>query len=187
MIAIALSVYAHGESVGVGLEGCPDPAKLAAALRELQTQKWTDMSIHSVARLWPADLSGGKCGPDCARLYSEDRIIRGLLECGASLRFDTSGHAEEEWKGRLESIIIKHATYTREARDAAEKVLAQAIRIKPPVAEETGFVTHDGQFRVKSWTEHEPEHRICSLDFRGHARINDRWQFIFEFSCRPTL
>jgi hypothetical protein len=186
LISIVLVAHAYGESVGVGLEGCPDSAKLARALRELQKQQWTDISIDTVTKFWPSDLRGVKCGPDCFRLYSEDRIIRGQLECGASLRFDTTGHTEEEWKGRLESITIKHATYTREARDAAERILAGAIRMETPVTDGTGFATHEGEFQVKSWTEPEPERRVCSRDVRGHARIHSRWQFIFEFSCWPS-
>jgi len=58
------------------------------------------------------------------------------------------------------------------------------IRIGTNVTEDTGMVTHGGLFRIKTWTEYEPERRVCSLDFR-FGRVNFRWQLILDFSCGP--
>ena len=180
---IAFSGRALCQSAPTPLEGCPDPAKAARAMRELQKQPWTKLSFSKVEELWPASLRGERCEPQCARLFSEDRIIRGEMECGASFHFDLA-HSGDESTGRLESALIRYSTATFDQREVVEKIVAANIRVGEDAKKGTGVATGEGIFPVITWTDDSPEHRVCQLS-RRHFRVNRRWTVVIELLCDP--
>jgi hypothetical protein len=183
--ALSLSACLLAQSAANRLEGCPDPAKLALALKTLQTRKWANLSFDSVEDVWPTSLrGGGACDPHCILLVSEGRIIRNEIECGESLHFDTGQDAGGLATTSLESIVLRYVTRTRADRDAVEKTLIRSLKMGDDVKDGFGVATGYGRFRDITWTDHEPERRSCDLGLR-YARVNRKWLLIFDLSCDP--
>jgi hypothetical protein len=41
-----------------------------------------------------------------------------------------------------------------------------------------------GNVRDFTWTDYEPERRLCGLQIR-YGRVNNKWMLIFDLSCDP--
>jgi len=180
--ALSLSACLLAQSSANRLEGCPDPAKLAMALKTLQAQKWANLAPDRIADLWPGLRGGGPCDPHCILLVSEERIISNEIECGESLHFDTSPDAKGSAQTRLKSVVIRYVTRNRIDLGAVEKILAGGLKVGDDVKETYAVATGYGRFRDLTWTDHDPEHRSCDLVLR-YARVNAKWLLIFVLSC----
>jgi hypothetical protein len=181
----SVSACSLAQSASNQLEGCPDPAKVALALKVLQNRMWANLSFDSVEKVWPTSLrGGGSCEPHCSLLVNDGRVIRDEIECGVSFHFETSPTTDGSLKTRLNSLTIKYSTRTREDRDAVERTLIGALHMGDDVKEDSGVETGTGRFRDITWTDYEPEHRSCDLAL-PHGRVNKRWELIFILSCGP--
>jgi hypothetical protein len=182
LLATSLSLSAHllAQSAPSRLEGCPDPARLALALKALQNQKWVNHSIESIEKIWPTSLrGGGSCEPHCLFLVDDGRVISNEIECGESIHFETSQSTGGSLHTRLESVVIKYSTRTRKDREAAERILIRGLYMG-------GDAKEDNFDRVRdfTWTDYEPERRLCGLHLQ-YARVNNKWLLIFHLSCGP--
>ena|SRR5580692_4523100 len=112
------------------LEGCPDPIKLAPVLSKLQQQKWVGLGPQDLADLWPVELEDtNSCEPHCQLLESEDRIIQGRVDCGASFRFDTSPSPDSSSRIRLESFTLDYKARTARDLNAADLELDRSCGV----------------------------------------------------------
>lgn len=178
--SFGLAAYLLAQNAPSRLEGCPDPAKLGIALKALQNRKWADLSVDSVEEIWPLTLrGGGSCEPHCLFLVDDGRVISSEIECGESIHFDTSQRTDGSLQTRLESVVIKYSTRTRKDREAAERILISGLHMGGD-AKEDNF----GRVRDFTWTDSEPERRLCGLHLQ-YAQVNNKWLLIFHLSCGP--
>jgi hypothetical protein len=143
------------------LEGCPDPAKLAPVLTTLQRHKWVGMSAEDLANIWPIGLDDtNSCEPHCQVILSEDRIIRGRIECGTSFRFETSTNPDGSETTQLKSIVINYLALAAADHENVKKTLLGAFHIGRDIKKSKGYASSDPDlFPILSWTDQEPERR----------------------------
>ena len=129
-VVLSTSICLLAQDGSRRLEGCPDPAKLAPVLTALQQRKWVGMSAEDLANIWPIRLDDtNSCEPNCQFIQSEDRIIRGRVECGAGFRFETRTNPDGSKTSTLKSITIDYLALTRAERENAKKALVGGFHI----------------------------------------------------------
>lgn len=119
----AISLATH--SAPARLLGCQNPTTIAEALTTLRKNRWRNVSVVELEKIWPSRLTLMDCDSvDCKSAESEDRIIVGLCDCCEIFYFDKEEGSSQP--GKLENIIIHYSASER--RDAIEggKIFARA-------------------------------------------------------------
>ncbi len=130
MLAVLLSLTGQlsAQRAAERLEGCSDPAVLATGLKTLREKGWANVSIDYLLNTWPTMLRALDRGPNgWDSVVSEDRIIKGEMECGELFYFDLTLTPDGTVNERLDYITVRYTGRTREQTEQAAKLLSRAI------------------------------------------------------------
>ena len=116
MLVFAISIVTH--SAPARLVGCQNPTTIAEALTKLRENRWRNVSVVELEKIWPSRLTLADCDSvGCKSAESEDRIIVGLCDCCEIFYFDKEEGSSQP--GQLDNIIIHYsASERREAIEA---------------------------------------------------------------------
>jgi hypothetical protein len=146
ILLVSSGLWLRGAAIT--LEGCPDPAKIGRALGELHHRSCANMSLTEIEKIWPTNLRGDSYEPHHIRLFSEDRIIGGKLECGTALRLNMPT-GDVDAPAQLESIIVNYTTATPKERDSIERLLVDSVHPSEHATRSFGVSTaHNGNQAV---------------------------------------
>ena len=123
ILVFAISIATH--SAPARLVGCQNPTTIAEALTILRENRWRNVSVVELEKIWPSRLTLSDCDSvGCKSAESEDRIIVGLCDCCEIFYFDKEESSSQP--AQLDNIIIHYSASER--RDAVEagKILARA-------------------------------------------------------------
>ena len=106
ILVFAISIATH--SAPARLVGCQNPTTIAEALTILRENRWRNVSVVELEKIWPSRLTLSDCDSvGCKSAESEDRIIVGLCDCCEIFYFDKEESSSQP--GQLDNIIIHYS------------------------------------------------------------------------------
>ena len=170
-VSVVLPISLDGRSTNQ-LEGCPDPATLAAGLEKLRASNWSDISVAQLQRVWPTRLRPVQCddGNNCSAMAHEGRTIDGEFECAEVFDFATGRNENGTERQRLEGIVIHYTARNREQSISAAKVFSGALGL--PAADILTVGRADQQHF--QWKDKTLSGQLLVLDLRW-TRLGPNW------------
>jgi hypothetical protein len=133
---LVLAIRLAGQTGGMRLEGCLDPAVLAKALAAINQMSWRGVSIERAREVWPTELTGffdpslrSDLSKGLTSTWSDGRVIGGYKQCGEELTFATDRKRNGSATKRLDAIQIDYSARTREQVVTAARAFARAIEL----------------------------------------------------------
>jgi hypothetical protein len=180
---IWLTIQVAGQTVATPLEGCPDPARVAAHLRILRDKDWGEISAAQLVEIWPMNIAGTECeaGVVCAVITNEERVIKNVLQCGEIFHFEIKRDAAGKPKDQLHRITVRYSAATRADVVSAAKAFSAGAGL---AAKDTETVGNDDLHMFRWQTgAFGAEWRGIDVEF---YRLDPNWQVFFSFIRRPA-
>jgi len=178
VVLLSMIIALSAESSNVRNEGCVNPDALGAAVKNVASSDWANISETRLQSIWPTELSYQDCAEgSCETLYREDRVINGVCQCCELFHFDVSREKDTVTE-KLHTVVIYYSTDEKNDTLRAAKTIAEALGMAESDAMTIG---HKRVQNFQWWVDGSEHHRVALAEVRIMPR-QGVWTVFFHVS-----